>query len=85
MQFSNAHTLRRVYRVVLCLFVDEETKGSYLNELNGLNGVNGLAHLCIQVCAFIKVKLTGKIDNLHHLLYLFYCTVKYLTYLTERS
>ncbi len=55
-------------------------KLSTVNELNGLNGVNGLAHLCIQVCALLKLKLTGKIHNSHHLPYIFYCTVKYLAY-----
>ncbi len=43
--------LRFAYRknenFVVCPFVDEETKGSYLlgNGLNRLNGLNGLAHL----------------------------------------
>jgi hypothetical protein len=34
-------------KLIICLFVDKETNGSFLfaNRLNGINGLNGLAHL----------------------------------------
>jgi hypothetical protein len=40
-------------KVVICLFVDQETNGSYLfaNGLNGLNGLYGLAHLHLHTAA----------------------------------
>ncbi len=41
---------------VVCLFLNEETNGSYpfANRLNGLNRLNGFSHLCIQDTIYIS-------------------------------